>query len=74
MRPTTRDAATEIVAAMKTWIAHKHIAADPAVVLDLLTDTESCREWSPVPFDVDGAAGARLAAGPRMRIACCAAA
>jgi carbon monoxide dehydrogenase subunit G len=53
---------------MRTWTAQKHIAADPAVVLDLLTDTESCREWSPVAFDVDGAAGARLAAGSRMRV------
>jgi hypothetical protein len=53
---------------MRTWTAQKHIDADPAVVLDLLTDTESCREWSPVPFDLEGAAGARLAAGSRMRV------
>jgi hypothetical protein len=53
---------------MRTWTAQKHVDADPAVVLDLLTDTESCREWSPVPFDVDAAAGSRLAAGSRMRV------
>jgi ABC-type amino acid transport substrate-binding protein len=53
---------------MRTWTARKHIAADPAVVLDLLTDTDSCREWSPVPFDLDGASDARLAAGSRMRV------
>jgi hypothetical protein len=53
---------------MRTWTARKQIDADPAVVLDLLTDTESCRQWSPVPFDLDGAAGSRLAAGARMRV------
>jgi len=53
---------------MRTWTANKHVDADPAVVLDLLTDTESCREWSPVPFDLDGAPGARLEAGSRMRV------
>jgi hypothetical protein len=50
---------------MKTWTASKHIEADPAVVLDLLTDPDACRRWSPVPFDVDDAAGGRLAAGSR---------
>lgn len=53
---------------MRTWTAHKHVDADPAVVLGLLTDTESCRQWSPVPFDLDGTAGARLEAGSRMRV------
>jgi hypothetical protein len=53
---------------MKTWTASKHIEADPAVVLDLLTDPDACRRWSPVPFDVDDAAGGRLAAGSRMRV------
>ena len=53
---------------MRTWTARKHVDADPAVVLDLLSDTESCRRWSPVPFDLDGEAGGRLAAGSRMRV------
>jgi hypothetical protein len=53
---------------MRTWTARKHVDADPAVVLDLLTDTESCRDWSPVPFDLDGDAGSRLAAGARVRV------
>jgi Polyketide cyclase / dehydrase and lipid transport len=67
-RPTTRGAAAEIVPAMRTWTAHKRVDADPDVVLDLLTDTDACRRWSPVPFDLDGEAGARLAAGSRMRV------
>jgi hypothetical protein len=53
---------------MRTWTAHKHIAADPEVVLDVLTDPDACRRWSPVPFDVDCAGADRLAAGIRMRV------
>ena len=53
---------------MRTWTARKHVAADPAVVLDLLCDTDACRRWSPVPFELDGEAGDRLAAGARVRV------
>jgi hypothetical protein len=34
----------------------------------VLTDTETCRQWSPVPFDLDDATCTRLAAGARMRV------
>jgi Polyketide cyclase / dehydrase and lipid transport len=44
------------------------VDAAPAAVLDVLCDTDACRDWSPVPFDLDGAAGARLAAGSRVRV------
>jgi hypothetical protein len=57
-----------MVPAMRTWTARKHVDAAPAVVLDVLTDTETCRHWSPVPFDLDGDAGSRLAAGSRVRV------
>jgi hypothetical protein len=57
-----------MVGAMRTWTAHKRVDADPAVVLDVLCDPDACRRWSPVPFELDGAAGARLAAGARMRV------
>ena len=53
---------------MRTWTTRKHVDADPEVVLDVLTDTDSCREWSPVPFELDGPGGRRLAAGSRMRV------
>jgi len=53
---------------MRTWTACKHIAAEPGVVLDLLTDTESVREWSPVAFELDDGSAARLAAGARMHV------
>ena len=57
-----------MVLAMRTWTARKHVAAAPAVVLDVLTDTATCRQWSPVPFDLDGNAAERLSAGARMRV------
>jgi Polyketide cyclase / dehydrase and lipid transport len=53
---------------MRTWTAQKHIEAAPEVVLELLCDTESCRDWSPVPFDLDEAVGRRLAAGSKVRV------
>ena len=53
---------------MRTWTATKHVDADPAVVLELLTDPDACRRWSPVPFELDGDAEPRLAAGSRMRV------
>jgi hypothetical protein len=53
---------------MKTWTAIKHVDAAPADVLQVLTDTDACRQWSPVPFDLDDHAGARLLPGSRMRV------
>ena len=53
---------------MRTWTTHKHVAADPAVVLDLLTDTDACRRWAPVPFELDGPTAGRLQAGSRVRV------
>jgi ABC-type amino acid transport substrate-binding protein len=65
---TTTDAAAAMVAAMRTWTAQKHVDAAPAAVLDVICDTETCRQWSPVSFDLDEAAATRLAAGARMRV------
>ena len=53
---------------MRTWTTRKHVDAAPSAVIDVLTDTDACRQWSPVPFDLDGDAAARLAAGSRMRV------
>ena len=53
---------------MRTWTAQKQSKPQPEAVLDLLTDTDACRRWSPVPFDLDGEAGGRLAAGARVRV------
>jgi carbon monoxide dehydrogenase subunit G len=51
---------------MRTWTATATAAADPAAVLDVLTDPEACARWAPVPFDVES--GRRLAAGTRERV------
>ena len=53
---------------MRTWTEQRHVAADPEAVLDMLTDPDACRRWSPVPFDLDGAHAGRLAAGSQMRV------
>ena len=53
---------------MRTWTAKKLVDAAPADVLEVLTDTDACRDWAPVPFDLDGDAGRRLAAGARIRV------
>ena len=38
-------------------------AASPSEVLEILTDPEAIRDWSPVPFDLDCFEGERLQAG-----------
>jgi polyketide cyclase/dehydrase/lipid transport protein len=53
---------------MRTWTAFKQVDATPDDVLDVLCDTDACRSWSPVPFDLDGEAGGRLAPGARVRV------
>ncbi|HWT22662.1 MAG TPA: SRPBCC family protein [Solirubrobacteraceae bacterium] len=52
---------------MRTWTAQKLVDAAPERVLALLTDTDAVREWSPFPFDLDGA-GTRLDPGTRVRV------
>ncbi len=53
---------------MRTWTAKTDVEAPPEDVLALLTHTDSVRQWSPFPFDVDGDAAARLATGSRVRV------
>lgn len=53
---------------MRTWTTQRHVAADPEAVLDVLTDPDACRRWSPVPFQLDGAHAGRLAAGAQIRV------
>ena len=53
---------------MRTWTACTHVDADPAAVLDLLTDTDACRRWTPVPFDLDDDVAGRLETGARVRV------
>jgi hypothetical protein len=53
---------------MGTWSTCTTINGEPARVLDVLTDPEACRRWSPVDFDLAGRA-ARLQAGTEARVA-----
>jgi hypothetical protein len=42
--------------------------ATPEQVLQVLTDPDEIRDWSPIPFEVEDLDGARLAAGSRARV------
>ena len=53
---------------MRTWTATATAPAQPAAVLDVLTDPDACARWAPLPFDVDELASRRLAAGSRARV------
>ena len=55
---------------MSTWTEQLTAQAEPAAVLDVLTDPDACGRWAPVPFDVDGPGPAhpRLRAGSRTRV------
>jgi hypothetical protein len=53
---------------MSTWTEQLTAQAEPAAVLDVLTDPDACGRWAPVPFDVDDDHGSRLRAGSRTRV------
>ena len=42
--------------------------ASPEQVLQVLTDPEAIRDWSPIPFEVEELDGLRLAAGSQARV------
>ncbi len=50
------------------FTASTKTAASPDQVLDVLTDPDAIRTWSPVPFEVSDLAGPRLQAGTRTRV------
>ena len=43
-------------------------AASPSEVLEILTNPEAIRDWSPVPFDLGDFDGERLEAGSSVRV------
>ena len=51
---------------MRTWTAHATTDARPEDILAALTDPERCRDWAPVPFEVDD--DRRLRTGTRTRV------
>jgi hypothetical protein len=53
---------------MKTWTATATAEAQPADVLNVLTDPDACARWAPIAFDVDDLESRRLSAGSRARV------
>jgi Polyketide cyclase / dehydrase and lipid transport len=54
--------------AMAEWTTSMQANADPEQVLQVLTDPDAIRRWSPIDFDVEDLDGARLAAGSTARV------
>ncbi len=52
---------------MAQWTAQTTTQATPERVLEVLTDPQAIRTWSPVPFELDGSES-RLAAGRTARV------
>jgi len=50
---------------MSTHIANQTVTAEPAQLLEVLTDPAACGRWAPVAFSSDQAPGERLEAGTR---------
>ena len=53
---------------MKTWTATTTVDADPAAVLDVLTDPDAVARWAPLPFDVDELDTPRLMTGSTAQV------
>jgi hypothetical protein len=56
------------LAVMAEWTTSMQANAYPEQVLEVLTDPEAIRRWSPIDFDVEDLDGARLAAGSTARV------
>lgn len=56
---------------MAQFMAQTTAQATPEQVLQVLTDPEAIRTWSPVPFQVDDLDGHRLKAGSVARVSGC---
>ena len=56
---------------MDHFMALTTAKAAPEQVLQVLTDPDEIRSWSPVPFDVDDLDGRRLEAGSVARVSGC---
>jgi carbon monoxide dehydrogenase subunit G len=54
--------------AMAEWTTSTRAKARPEQVLEVLTDPEAIRLWSPIDFDVEDLDGVRLAAGSTARV------
>ena len=53
---------------MAEWTTSTQANASPEQVLEVLTDPDAIRLWSPIDFEVDDLVGSRLAAGDVTRV------
>ena len=53
---------------MSTHMANQTVTAEPAHVLQVLTDPGACGRWAPIAFTTDQTPGERLRAGSRTRL------
>jgi hypothetical protein len=56
---------------MAQFTARTTANADPEQVLQVLTDPDEIRSWSPIPFEVEDLDGLRLEAGSVARVSGC---
>jgi hypothetical protein len=54
---------------MSTWSTHTNVDGRPEDVIDVLTDPDTIRRWSPIDFELEELDGRRLEAGSRARVA-----
>ena len=53
---------------MAQWTTRTQANASPQQLLEVLTDPDAIRLWSPIDFEVDDLTGSRLAAGDVARV------
>jgi hypothetical protein len=58
-----------MVRAMSTWSTHRSVNGSPDEVIEVLSDPEAIRRWSPIDFELEELRGHRLESGSRARVA-----
>jgi predicted signal transduction protein with EAL and GGDEF domain len=54
---------------MSTWTEELTAQADPAAILEVLTDPDACGRWAPIDFEVSSLDGDRLRPGTKAQVA-----
>ncbi len=55
--------------AMSTWSTNTTLSGSPEDVIEVLSDPETIRRWSPIDFELEALDGERLAVGSHARVA-----
>src|SRR5207237_918029 len=55
--------------AMSTWSTNTTVSGSPEAVIEVLSDPEIIRRWSPIDFELEELDGHRLVAGRHARVA-----